>query len=69
MTVYAVKNKAESIDLAMVNSQFNKFTYFSYKHTISSQRMVAINSNEMINVKGRLEILYNVHLKDKILKD
>ena len=39
------------------------FQYFSFKHSSCEERIAAIHTNELINVKARYETLFNVNLE------
>ena len=69
LAVDTVKSEAEDIDFAMVNLKFKNFRYLSYKHSISSQRIAVMHSNELVNIRARFETLYRVNLQDKVNKD
>ena len=69
LTIYTLEKEANEIDLQMYHSEFKKFQYLSYKYSTSTQKMAAMNSNELLNVKARFKILYNTKLEDKVYKD
>ena len=63
IVIYTIKKEAQEIDLHLTKIKMPTFQYFSFKHSLSEERIAAIHTNELINVKARYETLFNVNLE------
>ena len=66
LIIYVIENKAKKIDSNIIKLESKRVKYISYKYTSLAERMIAICTNEIINIKERYEILYKVKIKDKV---
>ena len=63
LVVYAIEKEAQEIDLNLTRIKTLMFQYLSFKYSSSEERIVAIHTNELINIKARYEMIYNENLK------
>jgi len=66
LVIYIVCDESKEIDEKICDATFKRFKYISYKLSDSAQRLGAMHSNEMTNIKSRFETLYNVKLNDTV---
>ena len=69
MILYAIDDEAKEIDSKMIQFISKRVKYVSYKYTSLAERLAAIYTNEIMNMKFWFETFHNVKMKDKVLID
>ena len=62
LVAYTIEDEAEEIDLELIKVDNPKFKYILFKYSLVEERIAAIHANEMVNIKARYEMLYDIGL-------
>lgn len=66
LAIYAVEREAKEIDEVLCDLKSPRYSYMSYKHTTSDERLAAMYRNDRNNIKSRYETLFEVNLKEEV---
>ena len=67
LVMHAIEQNAKEIDKILHSTMFKHFKHVSCRLSAPKQRLAAMHSNEMINIKSRFETLCQVSLHDKVV--
>ena len=69
LALHVVEDEADEIDKMLYSTSFKKFKHASYERSTAPQRLGAMHSNEVMNVKARHETSCEVKLNDVVAKE
>ena len=64
--IFYVESRAKEVDKVLSGLSHDTIRYISYQYSTVEDRLVAIHTNKIFNMKGRFETLEDVNTKQSV---
>ena len=68
LMTFTIQLQVREINEKLFKTLFRRFKYTSFKYSDADQRLGAMHNNNITNIKGHFEMLYDINLDDTVYK-